>query len=99
MDKVEEVPTCVGFGGIHYADNFTKLEFGMYAMGHICPGHQVDSIDEEIVKQAIEKTIPKPELAVLDWKGLYAPQREKMISIFEKIGIEWKKVKDLRKEK
>lgn len=98
LEEIEEVPTGIGFGGTHYADNFTKIDFGKYAIGHICPGHFVDAIDEEMVKQAIEKTIPTPSLAVLDWKGLYALQREKLIKIFENIGIEWKKVKELRKE-
>lgn len=96
-DNGEKILPAVGFGGPHYAPNFSKEYVqGKVALGHICPKYCLDEISEEMVIQAFEKTLPKPNLAIIDWKGTDANQRAKLISIFEKHGIEWKKVNALK---
>ena len=89
-EPLPKIEIGVGFGGTHYAPIFTKkmLE-NKFAIGHICPQYQMTFINEKLVKQAFEKTIPKPDFAVIEWKGLNKPQRDLLINIFEKIKIKW----------
>src|SRR3990172_914331 len=43
----QKVDVAVGFGGPHYAPRFTKgVLDGKFAVGHICPGYNIDAIDE-----------------------------------------------------
>lgn len=86
----DESNIAIGFGGPHYAPNFSKLMHT--TVGHICPKYHLDNIDEEMVLLSFEKTFPKAKFAVIDWKGCSKEQREKLVAIFEKNKIEWKKV-------
>ncbi len=80
-----------------YAPTFTKRVLDSnIAIGHICPKYAVDLIGEAEVLQAFAKTTPKPDFAILEWKGLNAEQRNKLISILEKNKIKWKKDKDIK---
>ncbi len=89
----EKLDVCIGFGGPHYAPQFTRRVLaGKYATGHICPKHHIDSLTEEMILQAFEKTIPKPSFAVIEWKGLKGGQRNRIIEILEKNKISWEKI-------
>ncbi|MEM2874129.1 MAG: D-aminoacyl-tRNA deacylase [Candidatus Nanoarchaeia archaeon] len=91
--RPEKLDVCVGFGGPHYAPQFTrKVLAGKFATGHICPKHHIDALDEEMVMQAINKTVPKPSFVALEWKGLKPEQRQKLIAICEKHKINWEKL-------
>lgn len=97
LDKVDDSESYAGFGGPHYAPKFTKLVLQGYAVGHIMPQYNVDDVDEEMILQAVEKTVPKANKAIIEWKGLKSSQRQKIISVLEKNNIEWKKDKELTK--
>ncbi len=85
-------PPAIGFGGGHYAPSFTRLALASkYSFGHICPKYAMP-VDHELVEQALEKTIEKTKLAVIDWKGLKGQDRELLLSIFRDLGIDWVKV-------
>jgi D-tyrosyl-tRNA(Tyr) deacylase len=63
--------TIIALGGPHYLPNFTnKLVDTDIAIGHACPKHHIHNLTKELLQQAIDKTIPKPEMVLLDWKGL-----------------------------
>lgn len=84
-------PAAVGFGGGHYAPLFTRLALNdEYSFGHMCPKY-VMPVDREMILQAFEKTIERPRLAVLDWKGLKGGDRSEIITILDDLGIEWVK--------
>ncbi|MFC2135882.1 D-aminoacyl-tRNA deacylase [Bacteroidota bacterium] len=86
--------TAVGIGGLHTMPNFNKITFGdEIAIGHCCPKYMLDDLDEELVRQALERTKPKADLVIVDWKGL-GPHKEKIKKILEKIKVEWKRTKD-----
>ncbi len=63
---------AIGFGGGHYAPKFSEMDL---AFSHICPKYACDSLSEDLVKQMIEKTVDKVDLAVLDEKGLKGRQK------------------------
>ena len=95
LAKPDLKEVAVGFGGPHYAPNFSKQKIlDNVAVGHICPNYHLDNIDEEMVLQAFEKTTPKTDFAIIDWKGCTKEQRDKLIAVFQKNKISWKKVKD-----
>jgi len=96
LSSVESCESVIGFGGPHYAPNFTKFNLNSkYAVGHICPKHFIDELDKEIVKNAFSNVDPKPSYAVIDWKGTTGPQKEKLISILDNLKLPWKKIKQL----
>ena len=67
-------PSCraaFGIGGLHHTPILTKTMLKTdIAFGHVCPKYMLEFLDKEMILQAIEKTEPKAELGVLDWKGL-----------------------------
>lgn len=78
---------CLGFGGMHYAANFSKrLETG-FAFSHICSKHHVDNLTKEMVEQMVARTIEKPALCVLDWKSMKSAQKQKIISILQELNL------------
>jgi len=80
---------AVGFGGGHYAPCFTRLTLnGEYSFGHMCPKYAMP-ISREMIIQAFEKTVEKPKLAVIDWKGLRGRDRAELTSILKELGVEW----------
>jgi D-aminoacyl-tRNA deacylase len=89
-EEPEKVEVAIGFGGGHYCPRFNK-KLGEIALGHICPKHNADNLDEGMILQAYNKTIPKPDYALVEWKGLSGPQKKNIINILEKNSITWKK--------
>jgi len=91
--KIAKGKSAIGFGGPHYAPNFTRRELDTeLAFGHMCPKYHLDNLDAELTEQMIEKTVPRPEIAILDWKGMKREQREKVVKILEEMGVEWEKI-------
>ena len=89
----------IAFGGGHYAPAWTDYILGRrlidskeIAISHMCPKYRADEIDEQMILQAIKKTVEPVRGALVDWKGLNKEQREKIIEILEKNKIEWIRV-------
>jgi D-aminoacyl-tRNA deacylase len=83
---------AIGFGGGHYAPSFTRLALaGEYSFGHMCPKYAMP-VDRMMIEQAFEKTIEKPRLTVIDWKGLRGQDRDLLLSILKDLGVEWVRV-------
>lgn len=81
-----------GIGGLHHSPNFKKLIMESdIALSHICPKHNLPNLDEEMLLQAIEKSIPKAKLIVLDWKGL-GKEKARIKKLAEGTGFEIMKV-------
>ncbi len=80
-----------GIGGQHYSTTFNKILLRTnYAIGHICPKFNLQFLDEEMIKQAFSKIIPKPELVILDWKGL-GQEKQRIVSLLDKLGIKYER--------
>jgi D-aminoacyl-tRNA deacylase len=89
----EEAPAVLGVGGPHYNEKFTKMALeGNIAFGHIIPKYAIHEIDEEILRQCVERTLEKVELAVLDWKGIKGEDKQRLIAILEKVSLKTQKV-------
>ncbi|MBI5884773.1 D-aminoacyl-tRNA deacylase [archaeon] len=87
---------AICFGGLHYPHYFTKIALETeIAVSHICPKHFVDFVDENIFSQMLAGDSSSIDFALLEWKSLSQPQREKIISFCEASGLGWKKVKEV----
>ena len=83
----------LGIGGPHYNKKFTKIALEKEkAFGHIIPKYAVSVVDLEILRQCVEKTLERVELAVLDWKGIKGEYKPKLIKMLEEIGLSYEKV-------
>jgi len=87
--------TAIGIGGTHYCPEFSKIEERTeLALSHILSKYYVDEIDLNLFRQMIEKTFEPVFLVLIDWKGLIAEQRNKIISFCEELNLDWKKTRD-----
>jgi len=67
----KEYKTAFGIGGLHTTPNFKKIILNSnIAIGHVCPKYNLENLNKHNLKQAINKTVPKSNLIILDWKGL-----------------------------
>ncbi len=87
---VETLKTAIGIGGGHYCPAFVKrLDAKMFYMGHVAPKHTHESLDEEMVVQAWERTQGKHKFFLIDRKGTKGATRKKIIEICEQHGYPW----------
>lgn len=102
IDKINaellENESYIGFGGGHYAPEFTKLVKLGVNIGHIIPKHYIDTINENIIDQMIEKTVPRPKKALVEWKSLNSELKEMFIPYLASKGIEIVKTEKLKKD-
>ncbi len=90
---------AIGFGGGHYASKFSEIVYSTdISIGHMAPKYKLDDIDEQIVKQMIERTDSKIDFAIIDWKGCSGPQRRNLINIFDNLGLPYYKGKEILKK-
>lgn len=82
---------AVGIGSLHYPSKFTKLALeGKYAFSHIMSRHSVAHVD--MLGKAFERSDLKAEVAVIEWKGINAAQREVVLRELNVLGIDYAKV-------
>ncbi len=82
---------AIAIGGTHYPEKFTKLALeGKYAFSHIMPRHSCTYAD--MLRMGIERSAPMAECAVIDWKGIAAPERETAIKKLGELGVDYVRV-------
>ncbi len=78
----------IGFGGTHYPEKFTRLLIeDELALASIAPRYSLESIDEMVFGQMLQKSTKTVKYAVLDWKGL-GDQKDKIVGIVKQFGLE-----------
>lgn len=82
-------------GGGHYNHQANNILLRTeYSVGHICPKYALEHLDEHMLRQAIERTIPAPSCIILDWKGL-GPEKRRIMEILKKIKLPVYRAKEL----
>jgi D-aminoacyl-tRNA deacylase len=82
---------AIGIGGMHYSEKFTKLALEKgYAFAHILPRYQAQNVD--MLDQAIERSDSKVGVAVIEWKGIKAENRDRIIKRLDEIGMDYERV-------
>ena len=87
---------AIGIGGPHYCPNFNKIQLNSnIALSHVIPQYALP-LNEDMIKQAIEKTQEEVDFALLDWKGLgNSEERQRIIGILDKNYIQYKKINQI----
>lgn len=82
---------AVGIGGTHYCNNFNKIVLrNDIAISYICPKYLLEKLDEDLINQAIKKTVEKVDFVLLDWKGLGA-EKQRIVNLLKNLNIEFKR--------
>jgi len=83
----------LGIGGTHYNDRFTTMALvGAAAFGHMIPKYAVCNIDAAMIKQCVERTYEKVQLALLDWRGIKSEDKPALLAALEEAGLPYQKV-------
>ncbi len=91
----KDCKAVIVFGGGHYNQAANKIMIKTeYAVSHICAKFWLDKIDEEMLRQAIKKSLPEPEMVVLDWKGL-GKHKQHIKELLEKLNVKYERYKNL----
>ena len=91
---------AVAIGGPHYCPNFNKIQLNSeYTISHIIPEYALP-LTEEMLKEAIRKTIEPVEIVLLDWKGLgKSEERKKVIDLLSRLNLKYKRTNEVEKQK
>jgi D-aminoacyl-tRNA deacylase len=82
----------LGIGGPHYHSKFTRIALEKEtAFGHMIPKHAVPSVDLEIMRQCLRRTLEKVEAVILDWKGIKGEHKPKVTETLRKLGVPFEK--------
>ena len=82
---------AVAVGGTHYPEKFTKLALeGKYSFCHIMPRHSC--VYADMLSMAVQRSVPVAECAVIEWKGIGAPEREVAIKRLGELGLDYVRV-------
>ena len=89
---------AVGIGGPHYCNNFNKIALRTdIALSHICPKHQLQNLNEELINQPLNKTVEKVDFILLDWKGL-GKEKQRIINLLKNLNLEFKRTDNILKD-
>jgi len=89
ISKQSKYPTVLGVGGPHYNERFTTIALNTpKAFGHIIAKYAIPTVDAEIVRQCVQRTVEKVETAVFDWKSMRAMDRERLIKALKDLNIQ-----------
>jgi len=86
-------PAVLGIGGPHYNAKFTRKALTTeVAFGHIIPKYAVKKVDEEMLRQCIERTVEPVHKALLDWKGIRGSDKKDLLERLLKLGLDFEKI-------
>jgi len=93
LDVSEEGPVAVGFGGPHYAPQFSKvvLSEGL-AISHIVPKYAFPKVSDRELRLAIDRSVVRPCLALIDWKSLKSDERQMVVRVCDEAGLRVRKI-------
>ena len=95
--SLEKVPVALGFGGGHYAMRQTGLLFETsISFGHNFPKHQLEHVDEALIRQAVEKS--NADFAYFDRKSMKSEDRRRISEILEKLGLTVLKESEIKEQ-
>ena len=89
---------ALGIGGKHYCPNFNKIQLNSeYAISHIIPEYALP-LTGSMLKEAEQKTIEHVKEIIVDWKSCgKSEERQKLLEIIKKFGIEMKRTSEIEK--
>jgi len=93
VSECSSYSVVLGIGGPHYNQKFTKLALSTHmAFGHIIPKYALSTINGEIIKQCVERTMGTVDSAILDWKGIKGEHKPKIVETLKKLCLQSERV-------
>ncbi len=92
--KKREIGVATGFGGVHYARNFSKL-LDKVSISFIAPKYFVPELTEDLLDQMIQNTLEPVEFGIIDWNSMKSATRANLITLLDKISLPWKRRKQV----
>tara|TARA_Y100000034_G_C6883939_1_gene405554 strand:+ start:344 stop:1120 length:777 start_codon:yes stop_codon:yes gene_type:complete len=93
--KIKKYKTAIALGGGHYMPSFNKiLERTNIALPYVCPKHNLEFLNKDILQQAINNSVEKIDFILLDYKGL-GEHKEKVKSLIEETKLPVFRVKEV----
>jgi D-aminoacyl-tRNA deacylase len=90
---VSQQTAVLGIGGTHYNQKFTRMALEDKAVfGHMIPKYAVPSMNAEMLRQCVERTLEKVDCAVLDWKGIKSADKSQLLKALKEAELPYKKV-------
>ena len=91
--EIKEKKTAFGIGGLHTMPNLSRYaKRNDVAFCHICPKYMLDSLNKDLIQEAMEKSIEKCDLVVLDWKGL-KNNKKRVVDMLNELGLAYERTK------
>ncbi len=84
----DKTPT-IAFGGGHYCRKFSQIR--EYAIGHICPRHSLHNLDTLMIEQMMLKTKPRPEIALVEKRGM-GDEKQRVLCLLGETELEIVKI-------
>ena len=56
------------------------------------PARVLAEVDDEIIRQCVERTLELVDSVILDWKGIKGEHKSKIITVLETLGLVSEKV-------
>ena len=85
----------VGIGGMHHSPNFRKVMLSDDAsVSYVCPKYMLEALNADTLRQAMEKSVPRAESVMLDWKGL-GLHKPRIMKLLEDMGIAYARTRDV----
>ncbi|MFN7991907.1 MAG: D-aminoacyl-tRNA deacylase [Candidatus Micrarchaeia archaeon] len=89
LSRDDRYQAVFGIGGGHYPKVFTRLMLETdLAIGHILPKYAIDNLDEEMFRQALEKTVEKVWKVLVVKDETNAAQKGRISELARKAGID-----------
>jgi len=91
----DDAPVAVAFGGPHYSSGFTQLVTETrVSVSHLVPKHQIGEVDDVMLGMLLERSVPRPGFAVLDWKGIGGEERRRLVASMGRVGLKHFRLRD-----
>ena len=56
------------------------------------PKYAIHSLTVEVLRQSVEKTVEKIDIAILDWKGIKGADKANVLKALGEIGLPYEKI-------
>jgi len=88
-DGIKDMKSFFVVGGGHYNHIANKLMTNDgFLAGHICGKYNLEILDLKLIREAMEKTMPKVDSVLLDWKGM-GKEKQRVVNILEENNIKY----------
>ncbi len=81
----ERAPRAIGFGGGHYCPKFSVME-GEYAFGHVAAKYAIPSLNDDLIRQMVDKT-GGVERAFVE-SGLKGSEKQMLKTALARLSVE-----------